>query len=370
MRLNRILIGLVVAFGLLAIYPAWKIVPHFSDRPTGPPVGLKNCARVATAPGPEDLAIDWATGRVYVSTFDRRAPKGADGRAPNGRLLRFDLDAPAAQRDAVVTGPEVFRPHGISLERGADGRAQRLLAINHADGGSQVEFFAIGPGGDLTHEGAWIPGAGEPRPPRANDLAATGQGGFVLTNLAPLLGFWGELAMVTGLPLGPVFSRTASDAAVSTATRLFIPNGVAILDGGRRAVVAEFGGRRLVSYDRDPVGGALVRTGHLDLPGAPDNITVAPDGALWVAVQPHFGEMLAHRGDADARASSRIVRVAPDLSDWRLMLDAPATDAAAGAARISSASVAAALGDRFVVGGVFDAALLICDVAASDGRTT
>ena len=76
------------------------------------------CERVGEFVGGEDLQIDWETGQVFVSAFDRWKHIYEDP-SLNGAIYVFDLaDPKGTVRLVSKETPSVFRPHGLSLYKG------------------------------------------------------------------------------------------------------------------------------------------------------------------------------------------------------------------------------------------------------------
>ena len=110
------------------------------------PVFDGTCTDIAGMPGAEDMAIDRATGRIFVASDDRRA--AAMGKPVRGAIYSLPVESlttPPALKDLTGGQPTAFHPHGTSLFRGPDGKVT-LMVVNHTKGaadytGTTVEVF-------------------------------------------------------------------------------------------------------------------------------------------------------------------------------------------------------------------------------------
>lgn len=327
--------------------------------------------------GIEDLAVDRARGRLYLSAYDRTALDEAVNRGsrrlPQGAIYAVALSALApgngaagalAARPAVSPG-EVggdLHPHGIALR--PDGG---LAAINRAyrrgpDGGwareTRIELFDAA-GNGLAHRRSLA----DPALCRANDLVAHGPGTLLVTRdhgACATAGRW--LEDVLGLSRGKLLRVRTEGGRVriaAVARGLTYPNGIAATADGALIPVAETRAQRLALFDADDLGRATgparpVRT-HA-LPGGPDNISVAPDGTLLVALHPrlwHFA-LARYRILGRRDTASRVVRVDPRSGRIRTVIDDPE------GARLSGATAAVAAGGLVIASSVIDDALLVC----------
>jgi sugar lactone lactonase YvrE len=111
------------------------------------------------------------------------------------------------------------------------------------------------------------------------DLTATGRPPFNEIVVDPA-----GHAYVNG---GPGIVRVRPDGDVSeVAGGLQFPNGMALVDDGRRLVVADSHARQLVAFEVADGGTLAGRHVWADLEDAPDGICADADGAMWVATVP------------------------------------------------------------------------------------
>ena len=347
------LLGVVFVGAVLAIaaWMAFHILPAIGVFNDLEPTLVGQCRRVDVAPGTEDVEIDEATGQVFVSSFDRRGWYAGDGGAfPRGGIYMLDLnDRTLTPRLVSPDTPAEFSPHGISLWRDADG-ARRLFVVSHrSDGGEFVEMFDVGEDGELFHtESVSFDAMYSP-----NDVAAVGERQFYATNdRKHETGLMGVVEIYGALPLTDVVYFDGVEGR-SVAGGLVYANGVAPSLDGETLYVAEIVKRRITVYKRNTETGALARETRWRVNTAPDNIDVAPDGALWIAGHPNTTKFLQHAKDAAAIAPSHVLRLDPATGEY-------ADKFVSLNGEINGSSVGAASDDTLIVGAVFDGHVMVC----------
>ncbi len=312
------------------------------------------CARIATASGPEDIAIDAPSGLVVVSALDRRAqaaghPSKADG------LYVFALNEDVPHPRKLAGTPSDFHPHGISLYRTADGELT-LMAINHRrDGGQSIDIFTVTGEGAATalRETASIQ-SGQLISPNA--IAAVDGTRFYVTNdhtSATPLGRTLDDALV--LPRANVLYFDGNVFRV-VAERLAFPSGAALSADGRFLYVGESYNRRITTFARNPITGELTAAGEVALPGNVDNLRLDVRGILWAGSHPKAFAMAAWRADPAKPAPSQIFRLT--TADGVATAATPVyTDLGGG---IGGSSVGAVSGNRLLIGSPLDNHILDC----------
>lgn len=344
----------VVFVGALLAGVSWvafHILPAMGVFNDLDPMLVGECRRVDVAPGTEDVEIDEATGHVFISTFERRGwYAGADAERPRGDIYLLDLaDRTLTPRAITQEGPADFSPHGISLWTGDNGE-RRLFVVNHrADGAEVVEIFDVGDDGSLFHTESVSFGAMH----SPNDVAAIGERQFYASNdrryETGVLGaaeVWGALPLTDIVYFDGVTGRSVADG-------LTYANGVASSLDGETLYVAEVTKRRITAFKRDKASGDITFDQRWRVKTAPDNIDIAPDGALWIAGHPNTTKFLKHAGDPTAIAPSHVLRLDPVTGESEnrfISLNG----------EISGSSVGAASQDILIVGAVFDSHVMVC----------
>ena len=306
------------------------------------------CERVRIAPGAEDIVIDRASGIVFVSAADRRAGKDAE----RGGVYVFNASGERNVWLASQDAPEDFQPHGIDLWEGENGE-KRLFAVNHPlRGGHAMEIFDVAENGALTHlETVTSPAMISP-----NDVAAVGARTFYFTNDR---GFTeGRVAQAERKFMLPLSNAYFFDGAkaLEVAQWLNAANGIDVSLDEQTVYIAEAVGRKVGVYARNMASGALTKLRSIPIATNPDNIDVAPDGAIWIGAHPKIFEYLKHVKDMTAPSPSQVLRLDPSTGALEDVLVS-----ANGA--YSASTIGAAHGDAFYVGSVFDDHILACPTA-------
>lgn len=326
-----------------------SIEPHFNG----------SCRRVAGVVGAEDIVVDPETRIAFMSNEDWRATKA--GRPVPGSIRAYRLDRLGPPEEVPSDFDEPLHPHGLSLLRTDDGEA-RLFVVHHpTPDESTVEIFAIEPGPRLRH----LRTVEGPEIVSANDVAAVGPEQFYVTNDAGTRPSDALRAAETFLRL-PWASVVYFDGIRLTkvAEGLRYANGIALSENGHRVYVTETTGQELRVYARDRQNGALTEMSHLRIPSGPDNLTLAPDGALWIGAHPQMLKFLEHAGDPQALSPSQVLRAVVgddgEITVEEILLS--------HGADLSGSSVAVPLGNRLLVGSVFERHILDCRLLPSNAR--
>ncbi|MBK3777860.1 hypothetical protein GAY31_27685 [Azospirillum brasilense] len=300
-------------------------------------------ANGAPVTGIEDMALDATRGQAVLSAYDRRA-----GTTGGLYLLNLQsLDSPAVAATPLASG---LRPAGIDLRAEPDG-ARSLLAISRrVDGSATVERYRLD-GATLTHQGT----TASPLLCRANDVAFLDGERFLFTSSHGGCG-WG--AVIEDNLLG---GRHGFVGLVENNNARVLIGGIGFANGlspdpkhDRLTVAATREYVLLVYRLSDPQ--APPRS--IAVPGGPDNLTMAPDGRLLVALHPSPFQLALHRygWPGGAAAPTRVAALGP--AGTEILLDEDGR-------RFSAATVALSWNGRLIVGSVTAPGLLICDEGAS-----
>lgn len=310
------------------------------------------CSLIEAPAGPEDIVTLPDGARAIISATDRR-----DRQAP-GALWFYDLGTTPGKLTRIPP-PEgmPFRPLGIALyNAGAEGLY--LQVINQrAEDRYSVEIFrldGVAEGAALRHIGSVSSGLFV----HPNSIAPVGPESFYLTNDRGEGPRWMhsvenilQLARSTVVYHGGTTTRIAAE-------EIAFANGIAVTPDSTTVMVGSTLWRMILIYSRDPVSGALNRTGSLRLPGGVDNLHFDDQGALWAAVHPNAFAFIGHAMDAAKESPSRVLRIARDLRG------AVRVEEAFGdpGSLISAASVGAYKAGRLLIGNTFDPKMLDCRI--------
>jgi hypothetical protein len=225
---------------------------------------------------PEDIEIVPGTRWLMVSEL-------GGGGAP-GRILLVDPDGQdrrtVAEGTPAVTETETFprcgdppaslRPRGFHLSRG-EGDTLRVLIINDA----RVERYrAIVAGDDVTLQ--WEGCVAIPKEVFANDIAALGDDGFVVSHMYdPPRDFWLNLKLVLGRNTGAVYRWTRKEGWLRLPNSgVSFGNGIQVDPATRRIYVASMFAQRILALDED--GGHPQLSARI--PIQTDNLSWSADG--------------------------------------------------------------------------------------------
>ena len=334
--------GFLIA-GLMAF--GWSVLSSFNHFRDVERDFAGQCIPVNGLEGPEDLQIDNARGRFFVSSRDRRDEQS------RGAIHLFDIGDPlsdAGWRDRTGGVPEAFQPLGIHYFENDEVR--RLFVVNEANAG--IELFDVLESGDLTHLETFR----ERRVTSPNDVVAVGPREFFVTNdvkpgrnniVAPFLYLSragaGELLYSDG---------TVWRVAVEN---LQFANGVNASADGAMIYVAETSGNAVRIYDRNLETGRIQLKSTVSLDSAPDNINVDSAGMLWVGAMPKPLAVPRLERDLDAIAPSQIVKIDPQTGVSTTIYKDSGDE-------ISWSTAAARDGSTLLIGSLFDKKFLICNL--------
>ena len=349
--LRNIIIGIVIVVCAISVL-GWRFLSA-----AGWFTGIRaevpaECHDLASVPGPEDIAVDQERGLAFVSALDWRAFIRGD-KGVRGGIYVIDLKAPDEKWTlAPVTPnePADFKPHGLSLYVGADGK-RRLFVVNHAAAGNAVEIFDVGQDGALTH----VKSITSPLLVSPIDVVAVGPDSFYATNDHGSTGLNSKLSDLLLLRNANIVYYDGNSMRVAGDMLLF-PNGINISADGKTLYVAETLGAALHVYTRDPATGDLTPRDYARLGTGLDNIDVEPDGSLLIAAHPNMIAFLRHASDPKKLSPSQVVRIEPGKDGG----GKAGTIYLNLGKQLSGSSVAAGYGDLMLIGNVFEPKILVC----------
>ncbi len=301
----------------------------------------------------EDITIDYASGRAFISSADRRSRWS--GKAPqNGDVFVYDLGAlesgQATPLNLNLQLSHKFNPHGIDVFRNEAGELT-LLAVNHNENGHFIEIFRE-QDSLFVHE-ASIRDSLMHSP---NDVVAVDENRFYVTNdhgNVTALGktFEDYLQLNRSYLLyydGVRFRKVAEGFAYA--------NGVNISRDGKSVYVAATVDGEISVFDRDLKNGDLRLIEKIDLKTGVDNIEVDENGNLWIGAHPQMLTFIAHSKDANALSPSQVFRLERnangEFSAAEIYLEK--------GEMLSGSSVAVVYGETLLIGAVFDPKFLVC----------
>lgn len=317
------------------------IQPHFA--------GI--CKAVVGLSGPEDITIHPARPLAYISAYDRWAAKtGGKGR---GAIFAYDLSAEDARPvNLTAEADEDFRPHGLSLFPGADGKGV-LFVVNHQGGAHRIDVFDLHGEGLVQRESITSPLLVSP-----NDVAAVGSDSFYVTNdHGSGTGWLRKAEDYLRLRRSNVLYYDGFEFA-EVASAIGYANGINASPDGRMIYVCALTEGRLHVYERDPASGRLTLRDKVFLGTGADNVEVDPwTGDLWIGAHPKLLAFVKYSKGRQPAAPSQVLRLS-QTEPGRFNVEEVFLDTGE---RISGSSVAAACcGGRLLIGTVMDSKFLDC----------
>ena len=235
-----------------------------------PPPNLHRTLQIVELPGnaPEDVVVD-AAGAIWTGVDD-------------GRIFR--IEPGGTPRVVAQTGG---RPLGLAVTRGG----QLLICDSHSG------LLRLDPDSGRI-ESLVTEVAGRPLKFCSN-VVESSDGTIYFTESTSRFHYeFYKGAVLEATATGSLFRRGVDGTVTTLASGLRFANGVALTADESALIVAETTGCRLSKYPITGSGiGEPVRLIE-NLPGYPDNISLAPDGRIWVALvsdRNPMGEWLAPR---------------------------------------------------------------------------
>lgn len=369
--------GPLIAVSLL-VAGAGTAVWRYAQRPDPPeqPCELPAAGELGAVCGfrnPEDVEYVGSLHLLLVSEEGR-----------GGRVLALHPDAlregptvlwPSAAASAAAASsserecappadPCEMAPHGLSvLEDARDGRPPRVALVSHQlrDGivTDALQLFDL-VGGEATVL-RWTGCIPFPDTAIGNDVAWLPDGSLVATNYAPR-GTPEELGRAIlrgslGFDTGDVLHWSADRGWTHVpGTQGAIPNGIAAARDGRTFYFADAGHRRVDivplpdSAAGDSASGAVARhIAYVSVGGAPDNLSVAPSGAVLATVATFTGDIpfLCSLNGRSCRSGWAVWQIDPNtLTGTEILAD--------DGRRIATATSALEVGGALYLGSMAD----------------
>lgn len=345
----------VVVLGLGGV--VLKTVADAGAFRTVTPHGFDGCTRIDGFTGSEDAVFDAATGLVLFSSQDFRS---LEAEAPrDGTIFGWDPASSASPRAIAHDLGAPLHPHGLGLFVAPDG-TRLLFVVNHPTRTSSVvESFELMGGPSLKHLRTFT----APEFISLNDVAPVGPDRFYVTiDAGTRAGTIARLAETfLRLPWSGLGYFDGTRAQI-VASGMRYANGVAVSSDGATVFVSESTGRRLMAFSRDVTSGQLTLVVEQLTESGLDNLSIAPDGAVWIAAHPKMLDFLGHAKDPKHHSASQVFRARLDVANAKFLIDERALD---DGAVISGSSVALPLpSGRVVVGSVFEPHALSCAITA------
>lgn len=340
---------------ILIVFQGYRLVRDGGVLREVPPVAFGQCELLEGPVGAEDMTIDRAIQRMFISASDRRAylMTGDQSHAPNGSIWTLDLssaDARPVQMTHDLTG--AFHPHGIDLHIDANGQ-RTLYVINHVTTTEhEVAVFEVLPDNRLQlRKQISFPEMVSP-----NDLKVTGPFQFMMTNDHghPRNTLLEKVEDYLGLPWSDVVYFDGNKASV-VIDGLRMANGIQLSDDQKYLYVAQTTAGLVTSFERGASWMDWTEQRSIDVDSGVDNLEWDGQGNLLTGAHPKLFAFLAHMMDAQTNSPSQAIRMSfqPERPAHEILY-------AEDGALLSGSSVAVQHGDTLFLGGVFDPGVLRC----------
>ncbi|MFT4571370.1 MAG: hypothetical protein ACI8TX_002478 [Hyphomicrobiaceae bacterium] len=240
--------------------------------------------------------------------------------------------------------PQDFHPHGLSVAA-LGPELSRVAVVTHGPA-ERIDLFELTGRGD-TARLRWQGCVAMPEGTAANDVVLAIDGSFVVSNFQPtmagLTGLYYMSKASFGFNTGDI-RRWSHDAGwtVIEGTSAANPNGVAVDVERGFVFYVETGAQRVVRVSLDD--GSIAET---PIPGAPDNLSFAPDGRLLVATHVSGIQLITCMlGRLPCRAAWQVWAIEPTTMKTELLFE----DSGETAGGVATAII---VGERLYVGPIF-----------------
>ena len=249
-------------------------------------------------PGPEDMQVDHRSGKLFISSTERRT----DDKADNGiYMLEIASSGQPIKMQTTLKGE--FNPHGISLFR--KDSVLLLFVINHTQDGDKVEKFRV-EGEVLEYESSFS----SKLMCCPNDLVAIGHDQFYVTNdHGSKAGFSRAMEDYLRIPRASIVFYNG--VGFETVAKPFhYANGINISKDKKFLYLAETTGAAISIFEIE-ANGDLQQLNSVDVGTGVDNIDIDEEGNLWVAAHPKLLDFVQHQKDSINLSPSEVIKLIP-----------------------------------------------------------
>lgn len=294
-------------------------------------------------PGAEDLTIDYASGRMFISSYDRAA--AVRGENPTGGIYVLDLTKknvdPIRLDDGLGLG---FHPHGISLLK-TDSATSQLWVVNHQNGIHTIELFEFIAPDHFAHLQTFQ----DPLIISPNDIVAVNESQFYFTNDHGKTEGLGLLAEnYLGLPFSGVVYFDGKQFR-DVADGISYANGITLSQDGKQLLVASPRKFKLLFYDiRND--GSLAKANEWFVGTGIDNLEWDDNGNLWIGAHPNLLRFASYAKLKKSTSPSEIIRISGQNMESVYLNDGTV---------VSASTVVTVYNELLFVGTVMDNKILV-----------
>lgn len=296
-------------------------------------------------PGAEDLTIDYESGRMFISSFDRAGE--VRGERPTGGIYILDLNSPDDEPSRLDDGLGAgFHPHGIYLLK-IDSATFRLWVVNHQNGKHTIELFEFIGDDHFAHLRTYS----DALIVSPNDIVAINKDQFYFTNDHGYTAGLGLLAEnYLGLPYSGVVYFDGSEFR-KVADNISYANGINKSADSKQLLVASPRKFKLLFYDIQS-NSDLAKANEWDMGTGIDNLEWDQEGNLWIGAHPNLLRFASYAKLKRAISPSEIIRIEDDKVESVYLNDGT---------EISASTVAVPFENRLYIGNVMDNKILVLE---------
>jgi arylesterase/paraoxonase len=303
------------------------------------------CYEIKGIIGAEDIDIDNKLNLAFISSYDRRKERG-------GGISTYGFSD--RRIETYTFSDELggdFYPHGLDLF--IDDKEQRFLfVVNHRKDNDTIEVFKY-LGGNLSH----IDTLKHDTFKNINDIVVTSSTSFYFTvDHRFSSGLAQSMENYLRIPGGSVNYFNKGDVVQVDGDILFA-NGISLSTDSKKLYVASMLGKSILVYEQLEGNSTMVFRESIPLDFGPDNIHVGEDGYMWIAGHPDLIALDRYRQNNVNKSPSYVYGWQTENRD--AMPEAVFSDVGD---RLSASSVAVPLGDKLLIGSVYDDHILQCEL--------
>ncbi len=259
---------------------------------------------IKTPPGIEDLDVDPETGTVFLSSHDRR------NKESNGAIWAMNTDGKILKNLTEHLNLSQFRPHGISFLNFEGNKF--LFVISHRNEKDMVMKFRF-ENDSLSLENSYS--STDFSSP--NDLCATGQNSFFITNDHGTVKGWKKMFVdFLRLPVGNVVHFDNGKSTI-VLDKIAYPNGVIVHND--EVYVSSTLGNYIATFTPKSANYHLEEVRRVSTPHAPDNLMVW-GSRIYTAAHPKLLAFTKHAKSSDAKSPSSVYYIERDKV-YEVLLD-------------------------------------------------
>lgn len=314
------------------------ITPQFSG----------NCQPIKGTIGAEDIHVDRTNLVAYISAHDRRSTN----LPTTANLYRYDLNSEHQPVALLNSPPADFRPHGLYLYQ--QDTKSYLYVVNHPDNAETIESYEI-----VDQQLVYRKTFKSPLINSPNDLVVVALDKFYVTNDHGFNSGWlRTIEDYLRLKLGNVVYFDGSQYQ-SVASGISYANGINVSNDGKNLYVASPSRGEIHVFARDIESGLLTEQQVIDTGTGIDNIQIDEQDNLWMGAHANVFAFLAHARSPANGSPSEVLKITRPIDDENYQIEQIYLN---DGSPMSGSSVAEPIGNRLLIGSVFEPVFLDCTI--------